>query len=90
LKLGSRQGWPTVRVCFLLLIPPLVYPEVRVCPSLWFVFPIGLVRLMTVRYLCHSILTPLLLCLFFSVGGPLLSFVFPLKMRYFYTILTFF
>jgi hypothetical protein len=34
------------------LIPPLVYPEVRVCPILKFAFPTGLMRSMTVRYLC--------------------------------------
>jgi hypothetical protein len=35
------------------LILPLIYPEVRVCPILKFVFPTGLMRLMTVRYLCY-------------------------------------
>ena len=35
------------------LISPLVYPEVRVCPIRKFEFPTGLVRLMTVRYLCY-------------------------------------
>jgi hypothetical protein len=36
------------------LIPPLVYPEVRVCqfPD---VLPTGLMRLMTFHYLCHFI-----------------------------------
>jgi hypothetical protein len=33
------------------LIPPLLYPELRVCPILKFVIPTGLMRLMTVRYL---------------------------------------
>jgi hypothetical protein len=37
------------------LIPPLVYPEVRVCPILWFAIPTGLMGLMTVRYLRHFI-----------------------------------
>jgi hypothetical protein len=37
------------------LIPPLVYPGVRVCPILWFVFPIELMRSSTVPYLCHFI-----------------------------------
>jgi hypothetical protein len=32
------------------MIPPLVYPEVRVCPILWFVFSSELVRLMSI---CH-------------------------------------
>jgi hypothetical protein len=31
-------------------IPSLVYPEVRVCPIFWFVFPIRRMRLMTVHY----------------------------------------
>jgi hypothetical protein len=35
------------------LIPPLVYHEVCVCHVLKFVFPTGLMRLTTVRYLCH-------------------------------------
>jgi hypothetical protein len=35
------------------LIPPLVYPEVRVCTILKFLFPTWLMRLMTVRYLCY-------------------------------------
>ena len=34
------------------LIPPLVCPEVRDCPTLVFVFYLGLTRLITVRYLC--------------------------------------
>ena len=34
------------------LIPPLVCPEVRDCPTLVFVFCLGLTRLITVRYLC--------------------------------------
>jgi hypothetical protein len=38
-------------------IPPLVYPEVSVCPILRSVFPTGLMRLITVRYLCHFIYT---------------------------------
>jgi hypothetical protein len=37
------------------LIPPLVYPEVCVCPILWFVFPTALMVLITVRYLCYFI-----------------------------------
>jgi hypothetical protein len=35
----GRQGMFTTPMH---LIPPLVYPEVRVCPILWFVFPTGL------------------------------------------------
>jgi hypothetical protein len=35
------------------LIPPLVYPEVRVCSVLGFVFPTSFMRLITVRYLCY-------------------------------------
>jgi hypothetical protein len=38
------------------LIPSLVYSEVRVCPMLKFVFSTGLMRLMTVRYLCYFII----------------------------------
>jgi hypothetical protein len=45
----SQQGMVTPRH----LMPSLVYPQVRVCPLLWFVHPTGLVRSMTVRYLCH-------------------------------------
>jgi hypothetical protein len=37
------------------LIPPLVFPEVRVCSVLGFVFPTGFMRLITFRYLCHFI-----------------------------------
>jgi hypothetical protein len=37
------------------LIPLLVYPEVRVFPILWFVFPTELMRSMTVCYTCHFI-----------------------------------
>jgi hypothetical protein len=37
------------------LIPPLVCPEVCVCPTFWFVFLTGLRRLMSVRNLCHYI-----------------------------------
>jgi hypothetical protein len=37
------------------LAPDLVYLEIRVCPILWFVFPTGLRKLTTVRYLCHFI-----------------------------------
>jgi hypothetical protein len=37
------------------LISPLVYPEVRVCPILKFVFPTGLMRLMTICYSCYFI-----------------------------------
>jgi hypothetical protein len=37
------------------LIPPLIYSEARVTPILWFVFPIELTRLITVRYFCHFI-----------------------------------
>jgi hypothetical protein len=37
------------------LIPSLVYPEVHVCPILWFVFPTRLMRLMTVRYVCQFV-----------------------------------
>jgi hypothetical protein len=37
------------------LIPPLVYPEVRVCLFLGFVFPVGVTRLITVCYLCYFI-----------------------------------
>jgi hypothetical protein len=35
------------------LIPPLVCPEVRVCPVLGFLFLTGFMRLITVRYLCY-------------------------------------
>jgi hypothetical protein len=35
------------------LIPPLVYPEGRVCSILGLVFPTGFMRLVTVRYLCY-------------------------------------
>jgi hypothetical protein len=38
------------------LIPPLVFPEVRVCSILGFVFPTGFMRLITFRYLCYFIL----------------------------------
>jgi hypothetical protein len=37
------------------MIPPLVYAEVRLCPILYFIFPTGLMRLLTVRYSCHFI-----------------------------------
>jgi hypothetical protein len=40
------------------LIPPLIYLEVRFRPisdNLWFVFPIGLMKLIAVRYFCHFI-----------------------------------
>jgi hypothetical protein len=36
------------------LIPPLVYPGIRVSPILWFVFPTGFMRLTAVRYTCTS------------------------------------
>jgi hypothetical protein len=35
------------------LIPSLVYPEVRVCSVLGFVFPAGFLILITVRYSCY-------------------------------------
>jgi hypothetical protein len=35
------------------LIPPLIYPQVRICHIPWFVFPSGLMSLMTVRDLCN-------------------------------------
>jgi hypothetical protein len=35
------------------LIPPLIYSEVLCTPILWFIFLIGLMRLITVRYFCH-------------------------------------
>jgi hypothetical protein len=37
------------------LIPPLIYSEVRVRPFSDLRFPIGLMRLNTVRYFCHFI-----------------------------------
>jgi hypothetical protein len=37
------------------LIPRLVYPVACICLILWFVFPTGLMKSMTVRYLCHLI-----------------------------------
>jgi hypothetical protein len=37
------------------LIPPLVYPKVCLCSFLWFVFPVGSTRLMTLCYLCSFI-----------------------------------
>jgi hypothetical protein len=44
--LTSRQSIPTPTY----LIPPLVYPVVHVCRIPWFVFPTGLMRLITVRF----------------------------------------
>jgi hypothetical protein len=45
------------------LIAPLVYPEVRVCPILKFLFPTVLMRLITVRYLCYRIKEKQNLCI---------------------------
>jgi hypothetical protein len=48
-------GWQGMFTPYKKLIPSLVYPEVRVCLILLSAFPTELMRLMTVRYLCHFI-----------------------------------
>jgi hypothetical protein len=52
LKAGVT-GWQWMSTPPRPVIPPPVYSEVCVCPILKFVFPIRLMRLMTVRYLCY-------------------------------------